>query len=138
MITKSYIPLTGRRALSRIFSLLARESSSISTVARSIMDGTTYKLPCTCTVHLSMGMAFFLRTSTMVLDISNGSRPRLMVRLAWLSRSTSSTFFPSPARAAPRLWAVVVFATPPFWLAMAITCIGAPFRYITYILYISL
>ena len=32
------------------------------------------------------------------------------------SKSTRSTFRPSSARAAPRLIAVVVLPTPPFWL----------------------
>jgi hypothetical protein len=31
----------------------------------------------------------------------------------------TSTFFPSSARAAPRLTAVVLLPTPPFWLATA-------------------
>src|SRR3569833_2021505 len=33
------------------------------------------------------------------------------------SESTSSTFSPTAARAVPRLIAVVVLPTPPFWLA---------------------
>src|SRR5690554_4662739 len=42
-----------------------------------------------------------------------------MVALPCASRSTSSSFFGTPASAAARLTAVVVFPTPPFWLAMA-------------------
>src|SRR3954454_25176623 len=37
------------------------------------------------------------------------------------SRSTMSTFSPIAARAVPRLMAVVVLPTPPFWLARART-----------------
>src|SRR5437867_2330618 len=35
------------------------------------------------------------------------------------SRSTTRTRFPASARHAPRLTAVVLLPTPPFWLAMA-------------------
>lgn len=48
-----------------------------------------------------------------------GSRPRPEVELAWGSRSTRSVRWPSSARAAPRLIAVVVLPTPPFWLTTA-------------------
>src|SRR5207244_8814089 len=51
----------------------------------------------------------------------------LMVRLPCGSRSTSSTFRPCSANATPRFSVVVVFATPPFWLANEITRpIGGP------------
>ena len=39
------------------------------------------------------------------------------------SRSMSSVFFLRMASAAARLIAVVVFPTPPFWFAMAMTII---------------
>src|SRR5437588_4029554 len=45
----------------------------------------------------------------------------LMVRWPWGSRSMQSTRRPGSARAPPRLTAVVVLPTPPFWLAMART-----------------
>src|SRR5436305_2179455 len=45
--------------------------------------------------------------------------PRPVVALPWGSRSTTKTRYPSSARAAPRLTAVVVLPTPPFWLATA-------------------
>src|SRR4026208_2413244 len=44
-----------------------------------------------------------------------------MELLACGSRSRSRTRFPLRAKAAARLMAGVVFPTPPFWLAMAIT-----------------
>src|SRR5947209_13719823 len=44
-----------------------------------------------------------------------------MVRLPWGSMSQQSTRWPSSAKATARLSVVVVFATPPFWLANAIT-----------------
>src|SRR6266487_435920 len=44
-----------------------------------------------------------------------------MVRLPCGSRSTRSTFIPCSAKATPRFSAVVVLATPPFWLAKAMT-----------------
>src|SRR5690606_4207829 len=44
--------------------------------------------------------------------------PLPMVALPWGSRSINSTRFLSAASAAARLTAVVVFPTPPFWLAI--------------------
>src|SRR5436305_1226141 len=61
-------------------------------------------------------------TSNMVRSSSSGSMPWLMVRLDWGSRSTHSTRLPRSTSATPRLSVVVVFATPPFWFASAITC----------------
>src|SRR6185436_1262191 len=43
--------------------------------------------------------------------------PRPLEALPCGSESTSSTFSPTAARAVPRLIAVVVLPTPPFWLA---------------------
>src|SRR6187431_2632954 len=47
--------------------------------------------------------------------------PRPVEALPCGSRSTISTASPMAARAVPRLIAVVVLPTPPFWLARAIT-----------------
>src|SRR5215218_6943212 len=47
--------------------------------------------------------------------------PRPVEALPCGSRSTSSTRSPTAARAVPRLIAVVVLPTPPFWLASART-----------------
>ena len=47
------------------------------------------------------------------------SKPRPLLLLPWGSRSTITTWRPSSAIAAPRLMAVVVLPTPPFWLTMA-------------------
>ena len=60
-------------------------------------------------------------TSTSWTDAStvSGSTPRLKVRHAWGSRSTSSTRRPASAKAAPSEATEVVLATPPFWLARA-------------------
>ena len=79
--------------------------------ARSISQGTMIS---------SIGT---LCTSTSNIDrsSSSGSRPWLIVRLPWGSRSTASTRFPRSASATPRLSVVVVLATPPFWFANAIT-----------------
>ena len=43
-----------------------------------------------------------------------------LVEFAWGSQSISRTFFSITARDAAKFMAVVVFPTPPFWLAMAI------------------
>src|SRR4051794_30792005 len=47
--------------------------------------------------------------------------PRPVVALPCGSRSTTRTRYPSSASAAPRLTAVVVLPTPPFWFAIART-----------------
>ena len=62
-------------------------------------------------------------TSTSYIDFSteSGSMPWLMVRLPWGSMSIASTRCPASANATARLSVVVVLATPPFWLANAIT-----------------
>ena len=49
------------------------------------------------------------------------SKPKPEEVFACGSASTSKTLNPELANATPRLTAVVVFPTPPFWLAMAIT-----------------
>ena len=45
--------------------------------------------------------------------------PKPVEAFPWGSKSMISTFSPAPAIAQPRLIAVVVFPTPPFWLANA-------------------
>src|ERR671928_780604 len=62
-------------------------------------------------------------TSTSNIDCSSvsGSMPCDIVMLPCGSMSTQSTRSPSSANAAARLSVVVVFATPPFWLANAMT-----------------
>src|SRR5262245_3671610 len=47
------------------------------------------------------------------------------VLLAWGSRSMRSVGLPRSASAAARLIAVVVFPTPPFWLAIATIMLGS-------------
>ncbi len=51
----------------------------------------------------------------------SGSIPCDIVRLPCGSMSQQRTRWPSSANATARLRVVVVFATPPFWLAKAIT-----------------
>jgi hypothetical protein len=60
-------------------------------------------------------------TSNIERSISSGFMPWLIVRLPCGSRSTTSTRLPFSLRATARLRVVVVFATPPFWLARAMT-----------------
>src|SRR5574337_538214 len=55
----------------------------------------------------------------MVWLTASASRPSASVSEACGSRSSSHTRRPRSARAAPRLGAVVVLPTPPFWLAIA-------------------
>src|SRR5262245_25365902 len=66
-------------------------------------------------------------TSNIERSIASGFMPWLIVRLPWGSRSITSTRFPRSRSATPRLSVVVVFATPPFWFASAMTfAISAP------------
>src|SRR4030067_78006 len=51
----------------------------------------------------------------------HGEPPAPDVAFAWGSRSTRRVVFSITAREAARLTAVVVFPTPPFWLATAMT-----------------
>src|SRR5262245_22091076 len=54
--------------------------------------------------------------------------PSPAVALACGSRSISSVSTPRAASSAPRLMAVVVLPTPPFWFAMAMTRVIATSR----------
>ena len=94
----------------------------MSAPARSIDETamSTSRVSITC----SIGMRC---TSTSNIDrsIVSGLRPCDIVRLPCGSRSISSTRWPCSANATPRLSVVVVFATPPFWFASAITCVAA-------------
>ena len=49
------------------------------------------------------------------------SMPRQTAQPPWGSMSTSKVLWPLPAMQAARMTAVVVLATPPFWLATAMT-----------------
>ena len=98
---------------------------AISAPARSIEEQATSTSRLRITSRIEMWC-----TSTSYIDISSesGSIPWLIVRLPCGSRSTHSTRWPLSANAAARLSVVVVFATPPFWLAKAMTlAVGSPF-----------
>src|SRR5919106_4794717 len=60
----------------------------------------------------------------MLRSSSCGLNPRPTDSEPCGSKSTSSTFRPSSASAAPRLMVVVVLPTPPFWLHIASTSAG--------------
>src|SRR5204863_7315194 len=60
-------------------------------------------------------------TSKLVTGRASSPTPTPVEALPCGSRSRISTFSPIAARAVPRLMAVVVLPTPPFWLAMART-----------------
>ena len=64
-------------------------------------------------------------------SLSGCGLPRLMVKLAWGSASTSSTFFPAWASPIPKLAQVVVLPTPPFWLATAMICVFIMFHLVS-------
>ena len=91
---------------------------AISAPARSIEAQATSISRLRITSRIEMSC-----TSTSYIDFStvSGSMPWLIVRLPCGSMSTQSTRWPFSANAAARFRVVVVFATPPFWLANAIT-----------------
>src|SRR6185436_3012280 len=60
-------------------------------------------------------------TSKLVTGRASSAMPTPVEALPCGSRSRISTFSPMAASAVPRLMAVVVLPTPPFWLAMART-----------------
>src|SRR6476660_1542760 len=63
-------------------------------------------------------------TSNIERSMVSGFRPCDIVRFPCGSRSTRSTLKPCSAKATPRFKVVVVFATPPFLFARAITCVS--------------
>ena len=91
---------------------------AISAPARSIEAQATSISRLRITSRIGMSS-----TSTSYIDFStvSGSMPWLMVRLPCGSMSIASTRWPASAKATARFRVVVVFATPPFWLANAIT-----------------
>ncbi len=60
-------------------------------------------------------------TSKLVTGRASSATPTPVEAFPCGSRSRISTFSPTAASAVPRLMAVVVLPTPPFWLAMART-----------------
>ena len=94
----------------------------MSAPARSI-DATAMSIS-RCAITSLIGSRW---TSTSNIDrsIVSGFIPCDIVRLPCGSRSMQSTRSPCSANATPRLSVVVVFATPPFWFASAITCVVA-------------
>src|SRR4051794_9353271 len=96
---------------------------AISAPARSIEEQATSIARLRMTSRIDMRL-----TSTSYIDSSSesGSMPWLIVRFDCGSRSTHSTRWPFSANATARFSVVVVFATPPFWLANEMTCAFAP------------
>ena len=87
---------------------------AISAPARSI-DATAMSISRSA-ITSRIGM-WSTSTSYMLASTVSGSIPWLMVRFPCGSRSMASTRWPDSAKATARLRVVVVFATPPFWLA---------------------
>ena len=115
---KSYLSRTSTSALSSARSRPMSADSASSAPARS-MDATAMSTS-TDWITSEMGTRW-TRTSNIERSIVSGFIPWLIVRLPCGSRSMRSTRFPSSPSATPRLSVVVVFATPPFWFANAMT-----------------
>src|SRR5579859_4510924 len=93
---------------------------AISAPARSIEEHATSTSRLRITSRIEMWC-----TSTSYIDFSSvsGSMPCDIVKLPCGSMSTHRTRWPDSANATARFNVVVVLATPPFWLANAITCL---------------
>src|SRR3954465_224046 len=123
MQMKSCAPRIGANAFCNERSRPIWVDIAISAPARSI------ELQATSISRLRMTSRIETRfTSTSYIDSSSesGSMPWLMVRFDCGSRSTHSTRLPFSAKATARFKVVVVFATPPFWLANEITMAFGP------------
>ena len=95
--------------------------SASSAPARSIEA--TARSTSRCSMTSEIG-TLWTSTSNIERSITSGFSPWLIVRLPCGSRSMSSTRCPISPSATPRLSVVVVFATPPFWFASAMTCVA--------------
>src|SRR5438132_1390268 len=78
-----------------------------------------------CAITCSSGSRC-TRTSNIDCSMVSGLSPCDIVRFPCGSRSMQSTRRPRSTSATPRLMVVVVFATPPFWFASAMTWGYAP------------
>src|SRR6478735_229440 len=118
--TTSYAVSSGASAALRICSRPVRVSNSCSAVASSMVAGTR-STPSWVLMTTSAASADPVSTWWTESSTASGSYPNEKVKHACGSRSTSSTRSPRSAIAAPSDATVVVFATPPFWLATATT-----------------
>src|SRR5947209_2642033 len=118
MKTKSYSSETSFSAFCSERSRPIIIDIAISAPARSIdaQATSTSRLRITSRIEI-----LWTRTSYIDLVSESGSMPWDIVRLPCGSMSQQSTRWPSSAKATARLSVVVVLATPPFWLANAIT-----------------
>ena len=85
-----------------------------------IFDGRTLRFSYSLSIIASSTEHSSSISSYTVFSACSLSIPSPLVVFPCGSISTTSTFFPSSAREAARLIAVVVLPTPPFWLATTI------------------
>src|SRR5262245_40080474 len=100
---------------------LASAIISDSRPTRSALAGTRLKLGTSVRVAALAMVDLPASTSKLVTGRAFSAMPTPVEALPCGSRSRISTFSPMAASAVPRLMAVVVLPTPPFWLAMART-----------------
>src|SRR5215472_7274473 len=116
---KLYFSSKTRRAPRRRYSRSSAPTSSTAAPARFLSAGMTSS-PSTCAfwIILSKG-SLRIREWYSVRREGSLAKPTAAVEFAWESQSTRSVGWPAAARQAERFTAVVVFPTPPFWLATA-------------------
>src|SRR5205085_4967201 len=91
---------------------------AISAPARSIEAQATSTSRLRITSRIE---TWWTRTSYIDFSTVSGSMPWDIVRFPWGSMSTQRTRWPFSAKATATFRVVVVLATPPFWLAKAMT-----------------
>ena len=112
-------------AFFRTYSRLITLNRPVSIPDNSILEGSK-STPSGCVIMAlpggcSSSMTDCIREESEISNSSGFFTPRLTVKLPCGSASTSKTFLPESASPTPRLTAVVVLPTPPFWFVMAIT-----------------
>lgn len=112
-------------AFFRTYSRLITLNKPVSIPDNSMLEGSK-STPSGCVIMASLGgcsssMTDCIREESDTSSSSGFFTPRLTVKLPCGSASTSKTFLPESASPTPRLTAVVVLPTPPFWFVMAIT-----------------
>ena len=102
-----------------MYSLFSLSTNSISIATRSICDGITSTFGEVDFIIASSGVLLCSRIWYVPISTLSTSIPNPELALACGSASINKTFFSKTPSDAAKLTEVVVFPTPPFWLAIA-------------------